>query len=111
MSVKISQLPYAQSLNGNAVIPIVQNSVTMQTSIEQISTFLSPPVPTAELCQGNYPGTVYTTSQTPYGEQLIALYLNVMYVLPTNYSLSGNTITLNFSTAADDQLFAVYFAS
>ena len=61
-----------------------------------------------EVPSGAFPGNVYTTSQVPV--LMMGLYYNGAFLRPTtDYSLSGNQITLNFETGSGDSLYAVYF--
>lgn len=64
-----------------------------------------------EAPSGAFPGTVYGLSETPLNETLIGLYYNGgLLIPPTNYSLTGTTITLTFATFSGDTLYAVYIA-
>lgn len=64
---------------------------------------------TGEVPAGAIPGTVYTLAKTPANGVLIGLFYNGGFQFPPiNYTLSGQTITLNFSTYAGDSLYAVY---
>jgi hypothetical protein len=55
------------------------------------------------------PGSVYTLSRAPYNGQIIALFYNgQVQINGLHYSLSGQTITLRFSTGLGDNLMATY---
>lgn len=57
-------------------------------------------------------GTTYTLSRTPYNGQIIGLFYNgTIQINPLHYTLSGRTITLNFSTSLGDNLYACYVAT
>jgi hypothetical protein len=61
-----------------------------------------------EVPSGAIPGTVYTTSQIPV--LIMGLYYNGAFLRPVlDYTVSGNQITLNFSTLLEDKLYVVYF--
>ena len=58
------------------------------------------------------PGSVYTLTRTPYNGQIIALFYNgTAQINPLHYTLSGRTITLNFTTGVGDNLYASYVAA
>ena len=57
---------------------------------------------------GSFPGTVYSLTRAPL--IIMGLYYNGQLLVPgVNYTYLGNIITLNFSTASGDMLYAVYF--
>lgn len=60
----------------------------------------------------NRPGSTYTLTYAPYNGALLGLYYGGNLLLPgVHYSISGQTITLNFSTGIGDNLCAVYVAT
>lgn len=64
---------------------------------------------TVEQPSGAYPGTVYTLGTAPGGGVLAGLYYDGLFQRPgIDYTLSGTTITLNFTTAAGDNIYAVH---
>lgn len=57
---------------------------------------------------GSFPGTVYTLTRAPL--IIMGLYYNGQFLTPgADYTYSGSAITLNFTTASGDKLYAVYF--
>lgn len=66
---------------------------------------------TIEAAAGAFPGTVYTISSTPKAGILLGCYYNQLFQRPgIDYTLTGTTITLNFSTQAGDNVYAIYLA-
>lgn len=64
------------------------------------------------LTGANRPGSTYTLRYSPYNGTLLGLFYNGNYQIPgLHYTLTGQTITLNFSTGIGDNLAAVYVAS
>jgi hypothetical protein len=64
---------------------------------------------TVEQPSGAYPGTVYTLATAPANGQLVGLWWNQLFQRPQiDYTVAGDTITLNFSTQAGDNLYATH---
>jgi hypothetical protein len=60
---------------------------------------------------GTVPGTVYTLSAPPPGGALQSLTKNGSFLVPsTQYTLSGNTVTLTEATVLGDVLYATWLA-
>ena len=61
-----------------------------------------------EIPDGAIPGTVYTLSAAPPGGVLQSMTKNGKFLLPggADYTLAGNTITLNVATVLNDTLYA-----
>jgi hypothetical protein len=64
---------------------------------------------TVEEPSGAYPGTVYTLTLAAMAGLLIGLYYNGLFQRPgIDYTLSGTTITLNFSTLAGENIYVAF---
>jgi hypothetical protein len=61
-----------------------------------------------EVPSGAIPGTVYTLSQMPQ-VMISFVYNGAVQRLNIDYTLSGQVVTLNFSTVAGDTVYAIYF--
>lgn len=60
----------------------------------------------------NQPGSAYNLTYPPFAGSLLGLYYNGNLLIPgLHYSISGQTVTLNFSTGIGDNLCAVYVAT
>lgn len=59
----------------------------------------------AEVPSGAVPGNTYTLSQSL--GLLMGVYVNGL--LQTDYTVSGNVVTLGFSTSSGDTVYALYF--
>jgi hypothetical protein len=73
--------------------------------------FVLPPS-VAETPAGAVPGTVYTLSQTPNPPQLLQFtYNGSLLRYNIDYTVTDNLVTLNFTTALGDTVYAAYFYS
>jgi hypothetical protein len=64
-----------------------------------------------EAPRGAYPGTAYTLSYPLYSGQAGILFNGASFVDPTQYTVQGTSLTLNFETSATDSLYFLYPAS
>jgi hypothetical protein len=63
---------------------------------------------TQEVPSGAIPGTLYTLSQVP--QVIIAfIYNGAVQRLNIDYTVTGQVVTLNFSTVTGDTVYAIYF--
>ena len=67
-NIRISQLPNASTLTGYELVPVVQNGLTSQTTVNQIAT--SYQLPQAFLTVGNYTSTLTQSRQITAGTGL-----------------------------------------
>jgi hypothetical protein len=73
--------------------------------------FVLPPS-TAETPTGAVPGTVYTLSHVPTPPQMLQFtYNGSLLRYGIDYTVTGNLVTLNFTTALGDTVYAAYFYS
>lgn len=61
-----------------------------------------------EVPAGAIPGDVYTITHAPKNGVLIGFYYNGGWQSPINYTITGTTIDLHFSTFTGDSVYAIY---
>jgi hypothetical protein len=60
--------------------------------------------PFTAIANGQFPGRAYTVPTAPAGAQFVAAFINGGFMLPANYTLSGQNLQLNFTTQPTDEI-------
>lgn len=95
-----------QIFGGLVTVPAL--SVTNLTAANIAASLL--PLFNAVTPSGNVPGSVYTLPSAP--SFIVGVYYNGLLQRPvTDYTVTGSTVTLAFSTVSGDNVFVVYFAN
>jgi hypothetical protein len=102
--------PLDYTVAGNTITLNFQ--ATQENSVQAVyvtSGLESIGLPISEQAQGAFPGSVYTISRAPLNSQLIGLWYNGIFQRPgLDYSITGTTITLTFSTYQGGNIYVAY---